>query len=71
MGAPKFSAHSSRLALAAQGAGADRAAAAGAVQEELRLLDDLGPPLARVILTDTEREYATAALLCAFCGGLH
>ena len=59
------------FALAGQGAAADHAAAASAVQEEMRLLDDLGPALARVILTDTEREYVTATHLCAYCGGPH
>lgn len=60
------------FALAAEGGGAAvEARAQAAVQEELRLHDDIGPALARLILSATEREYTAATHSCAYCGGRH
>jgi hypothetical protein len=60
------------FALAAEGGGAAvESRARVAVQEELRLHDDLGPALARLILSATEQEYTTATHSCAYCGGQH
>jgi hypothetical protein len=60
------------FALAAEGGGADvEVRARAAVQEELRLHDDLGPELARLILSATEQEYTAATQSCAYCGGQH
>jgi hypothetical protein len=60
------------FALAAEGGGAAVATRArAAVQEELRLHDDLGPALARLILRATEQEYTAATPSCAYCGGQH
>jgi len=60
------------FALAAEGGGAAVATRArAAVQEELRLRDDLGPALARLILSATEQEYTAATPSCAYCGGQH
>jgi hypothetical protein len=60
------------FALAAEGGGAPvEARARVAVQDEMRLHDDLGPTLARLILKTTEQEYAAATQNCAYCGRQH
>jgi hypothetical protein len=60
------------FALAAAGAGAEvERQAQAAVQEEMRLHDELGPALAALILSATEHEYVAATGSCAYCGGQH
>jgi hypothetical protein len=52
------------------GGGAVESRARAAVQEELRLHDDLGPALARLILSATEQEYTAATMLRPLRGGI-
>jgi len=60
------------FALAADAGGASvEARARVAVQDEMRLHDELGPALASMILSATEQEYAAATDSCAYCGGQH
>lgn len=55
--------------LTVEGATADPAACQQAVQNEMRLHDDLGPRLAGLIRTETVTEYGTTTGRCAYCGG--
>jgi hypothetical protein len=58
------------FALMAEGATADPAACRKAVQEEMRLHDDLGPRLAGLIRSETVGEYEAVTGRCAYCGGI-
>jgi hypothetical protein len=57
--------------LATAGPTAARHEIGQALQDEMRLHDDLGPRLARLILTAVEQEYHAATGLCAYCGEQH
>jgi len=57
--------------LAAAGATASRGEGRAAIETEIRLHDELGPELAKLILAAAEREYSESTGLCAYCRGLH
>ena len=56
------------FAMNAQGPDADLDAARQAVQEEMRLVDELGVPLADAVRAQVAPEYARATGLCPRCG---
>lgn len=57
------------FALTAEGAAADPVGCRKAIQDEMRLHDDLGPRLATVIRVEIVAEYAARTGRCAYCGG--